>query len=89
MLMNYFSGFQGPQNAADGLPGVRFLVIAFKSDWLYPSSQSQDMVRQLKMRQIDATYCEIDADYGHDSFLIESEAEKQSHLIKYFLAERK
>ncbi len=87
--MDYFDLSDGKWIPANGLPGARFLVIAFKSDWLYPSSQSQDMVRQLQMRQIDATYCEIDASYGHDFFLIESEAEKQSHLIKHFLAKRK
>jgi homoserine O-acetyltransferase/O-succinyltransferase len=87
--MDYFDLSDAKWIPAGGLPGVRFLVIAFKSDWLYPSSQSQDMVRQLQMRQIDATYCEIDAGYGHDSFLIVSEAEKQSHLIKHFLAARK
>jgi homoserine O-acetyltransferase len=87
--MDYFDLSDGKWIPEDGLPGTRFLVIAFKSDWLYPSVQSQDMVRQLQMSRIDATYCEIDADYGHDSFLIESEAEKQSHLIKHFLAKRK
>ncbi|HOW58257.1 MAG TPA: homoserine O-acetyltransferase [Candidatus Omnitrophota bacterium] len=87
--MDYFDLSDAKWIPPQGLPNVRFLVIAFKSDWLYPSVQSQEMVRQLKMRQIDATYCEIDASYGHDSFLIESESEKQSHLIKHFLAKRK
>jgi homoserine O-acetyltransferase len=62
---------------------IRFLVIAFKSDWLYPSYQSQEIVRQLKIRHIDATYCEIKSTYGHDAFLLE--IEQQSHLIKHFL----
>jgi len=87
--MDYFDLSDGKWIPEKGLPEVRFLLIAFKSDWLYPSAQTQDMVRQLKMRHIDATYCEIDASYGHDSFLIASEAEKQSHLIKHFLAKRK
>jgi homoserine O-acetyltransferase len=87
--MDYFDLSDGKWIPEQGLPDVRFLVIAFKSDWLYPSVQSQDMVRQLKMRHIDATYCEIDASYGHDSFLIESQADKQAHLIKHFLAKRK
>lgn len=62
---------------------IRFLVIAFKSDWLYPSSQSQDIVRQLKARHTDATYCEIKSTYGHDAFLVE--VEEETHLIKHFL----
>lgn len=62
---------------------VRFLVIAFKSDWLYPLYQSQDIVRQLKMRGADATYCEINSTYGHDAFLVE--VAEETRLIKHFL----
>lgn len=86
--MDYFDLSDGKWISEGGLPGTRFLVIAFKSDWLYPSVQSQEMVKQLQMRLVDATYCETDSTYGHDTFLIESEAEKQSHLIKHFLAKR-
>lgn len=62
---------------------IRFLVIAFKSDWLYPAYQSQEIVRQLKIRHIDATYCEIKSTYGHDAFLLE--VQQQTHLIRHFL----
>jgi len=69
------------------LPGkavtTRFLVIAFLSDWLYPLYQSQEIVRQLKIRHVDATYCEIRSTYGHDAFLLE--IEEQTRLIKHFL----
>jgi len=63
--------------------GTRFLVIAFHSDWLYPLYQSQEIVRQLKVRHVDATYCEIRSTYGHDAFLLE--VGEQTHLIKHFL----
>ena len=62
---------------------TRFLVISFKSDWLYPSYQSQEIVRQLKIRQADVTYCEVSSTYGHDAFLLE--VEEQTMLIKPFL----
>lgn len=62
---------------------TRFLVIAFKSDWLYPSYQLQDIVRQLKTRHVDATYCEIKSTYGHDAFLLE--VKEETHLIRHFL----
>lgn len=62
---------------------TRFLVIAFKSDWLYPLYQSQEIVRQLKIRHVDATYCEIHSTYGHDAFLLE--VQEQTRLIKHFL----
>jgi homoserine O-acetyltransferase len=62
---------------------TRFLVISFKSDWLYPSYQSQEIVRELKMKQADATYCELPSTYGHDAFLLE--VEEQTTLIHHFL----
>jgi homoserine O-acetyltransferase len=62
---------------------TRFLIISFKSDWLYPSHQSQEIVRVLKRRRVDATYCELTSTYGHDAFLVE--VVEQTTLIKYFL----
>jgi homoserine O-acetyltransferase len=62
---------------------TRFLVIAFQSDWLYPSYQSQDIVQLLRSRHADATYCEVASTYGHDAFLLE--IDEQAHLISHFL----
>jgi len=62
---------------------TRFLIISFKSDWLYPSYQSQDIVRELKRKRADATYCELPSTYGHDAFLLE--VEEQTTLIQHFL----
>jgi homoserine O-acetyltransferase len=62
---------------------TRFLIISFKSDWLYPSHQSQEIVRVLKTKHVDATYCELTTTFGHDAFLIE--VEEQTTLIKHFL----
>jgi homoserine O-acetyltransferase len=63
---------------------TRFLVIAFQSDWLYPSYQSQDLVQLLRARHVDATYCEVASTYGHDAFLLE--IDEQTHLISHFLS---
>jgi homoserine O-acetyltransferase len=63
--------------------GVKVLAIAFKSDWLYPAYQSQEIVRACKLAGVDVTYCEIDSSYGHDAFLLESDEE--THLISHFL----
>ena len=81
--MDYF-------DLSDGLflPGVkatktRFLVISFTSDWLYPSYQSQEIVRLLKRRRIAATYCDLKSTYGHDAFLVE--VEEETRVISSFL----
>ena len=58
-------------------------MLAFKSDWLYPAYQSQEIVKACKLAGVEASYCEINSTYGHDSFLLETEQETQ--LIGGFL----
>jgi len=65
------------------IKNLKFLVIAFSSDWLYPPYQSKDIVKALKINGLDVTYCEISSDYGHDAFLLEFDEE--SRLISNFL----
>jgi homoserine O-acetyltransferase len=62
---------------------AKVLVLAFKSDWLYPASQSKEIVKACKWAGVDTTYCEIDSTYGHDAFLLE--VNEETHLIKHFL----
>ena len=62
---------------------AKVLILAFKSDWLYPASQSREIVKACKLAGVDTTYCEIDSTYGHDAFLLE--VEEETHLVKYFL----
>ena len=59
------------------------LVIAFKSDWLYPAYQTKEIVRACKLAGLEVSYCEIDSTWGHDAFLLE--IEEQTHLITHFL----
>lgn len=75
-------GSKNPTEIFKGLK-AKVLVIAFKSDWLYPSRQSQEIVKACKWAGVDATYCEIFSTYGHDAFLLEGAEE--SRLIKHFL----
>ena len=57
--IDYFDLSDGKLVSRDKPIDTRFLVISFKSDWLYPSHQSQEIVRQLKAGVIEATSCEI------------------------------
>ena len=50
----------------------RFLVASFTSDWLYPTYQSRELVRAMKKNGLDVSFCEIDAQWGHDAFLLQS-----------------
>ncbi|MBV6492408.1 MAG: Homoserine O-acetyltransferase [Turneriella sp.] len=63
---------------------AKLLVLAFKSDWLYPAHQSLDIVTACKITGVPVSYVEIEANYGHDSFLVETE--KQSQIVRHFLS---
>ncbi len=56
------------KNQAQSPP--RFLVVSYTSDWLYPTYQAKELVRILKKNGWDVSFCEIEADCGHDAFLI-------------------
>ncbi len=62
---------------------AKFLVVSFTSDWLYPTYQSRAMVKAMKKNGLDISFCEINADWGHDAFLLPSE--RLTVLIKSFL----
>ncbi len=75
--------FEVPADASFRGAEVKALVIAFKSDWLYPAYQAREIVSLFKRSGLQTTYCEIDSSYGHDAFLLE--IEEQSRLISHFL----
>jgi homoserine O-acetyltransferase len=62
---------------------AKFLVISFTSDWLYPTYQAREIVKALKKSGRDVSFCEIEAEWGHDAFLIPSDRLKT--LIRGFL----
>src|SRR4249919_801485 len=51
--------------------GVRFCVLSFSSDWLYPTAESRDIVRALNAAGCRASFAEIETDKGHDAFFLE------------------
>jgi homoserine O-acetyltransferase len=81
--LNYFDVSREKLIPLDKEVDTSFLVISFRSDWLYPSWQSREITQYLMSRQQDTTYCEIKSTYGHDAFLLEFEEE--TRLIKHFL----
>src|SRR5438067_2432232 len=84
--MDYFDLTGRDQSLAAALERARcrFLVISFSSDWLYPSYQSQELVRALRSRNRDVAYVELNSNYGHDSFLVD--VAEQTELVRGFLA---
>ena len=57
-------------NAFAGTP-VRFCVISFTSDWLFPTSESRDLVRALNAAAANVSFVEVESDKGHDTFLLD------------------
>jgi len=53
-------------------PDMRFLLIAFSSDWLYPPYQSKEIVKALKGNGLDCSFVEMRSSHGHDAFLLEN-----------------
>ncbi len=61
----------------------KFLVVSYTSDWLYPTYQSKEMVKAMKKNSLNVSFIEIDAQWGHDAFLLPNE--NLDSLIRGFL----
>jgi homoserine O-acetyltransferase/O-succinyltransferase len=62
---------------------VKFLVVSFTSDWLYPAYHSKELVSALTAAGADVSYLDIKSTWGHDAFLLE--VETMTSLIGSFL----
>lgn len=62
---------------------AKFLLVSFTSDWLFPPQKSKNIVKALRANNIDVAYCNIESNYGHDAFLLESKT--LGTLIKDYL----
>jgi homoserine O-acetyltransferase len=49
----------------------KMLVISFSSDWLFPPARLKALVRTLRRKRKDVTYCDVQSSRGHDAFLLE------------------
>jgi homoserine O-acetyltransferase len=65
---------------------VRFLLLSFDSDWLYPTEQMRELAGALSRARASVTFAEIRAPQGHDAFLLETEV--QGAYVSYFLNAR-
>ena len=62
---------------------LKYLIVSFTSDWLFPTIESKMIVNQLNSLSREVSFLEIDTDKGHDSFLLEEP--QLDDLIKGFL----
>jgi homoserine O-acetyltransferase len=74
-----------PTNGTPGIEHIRCpaLVIGVSSDLLFPVWQQRELAEALEENGSAVTYVELDAPYGHDTFLIDRErvgGAVQAHL---------
>jgi homoserine O-acetyltransferase len=88
--LDYFDIQEGYPTMAESLrrtsPDTRFLVISFSSDWLYTMAQAQELVSALEAVGRDARAHQVQAEFGHDSFLVE--VETMTQLVGGYLNEQ-
>jgi homoserine O-acetyltransferase len=58
-----------------------WLMISFSSDWLFPPAQSRELVALATSLGQSVSYCEIDTDGGHDSFLLQQDIDQFAPLV--------
>jgi homoserine O-acetyltransferase len=83
--MDYFDLAQKHGSLSKAFAGTktRFCAISFSSDWLFPTSESRNLVRALNAAAANVSFTEIESDKGHDAFLLE---EPEFHAaVKGFL----
>ena len=83
--MDYFDLVSDCGSLVEAFRGVRsrFLVMSFTGDWLFPTYQSKEIVRALHANGVKVSFCEIEAGYGHDVFLLPNPVIER--LIRDFL----
>ena len=77
-------GYESLKKSFERIKCKKVFVCSFTSDWLFPTYQSEEIVRALKFNKVDVEYEEIDSPYGHDSFLLEYK--ELTQYIKQFFA---
>ena len=76
----------GLENIYKNTP-VKFCVISFTSDWVYPTKYSKEIVDSLNNVGANVSFVEIKTDKGHDAFLLD---EKEfNETVKGFLIDSK
>lgn len=50
---------------------IRFCLVSFSSDWLFPTAESREVVHALNATGASVSFVEIESDKGHDAFLLD------------------
>jgi len=71
--LDYFDpsvDFEGDLSKAFEHSTCKFMLVSFSTDWRFPPERSRELVTDLLKAGRQVTYLEIEADQGHDAFLL-------------------
>ena len=71
--LDYFDpsvDYEGDLARAFAKSDCKFLLISFSTDWRFPPERSRELVDHLLKAGKQVSYLEIEADQGHDAFLL-------------------
>jgi len=71
--LDYFDptvDFEGDLSKAFANSDCKFLLMSFSTDWRFPPERSREIVNDLLKAGREVSYLEIEADQGHDAFLL-------------------
>ena len=57
---------------------AKFCIISFSDDWLFPTAESKKLSQALSACGVDVSFLDIVGNAGHDSFLIDNPALKET-----------
>ena len=52
---------------------AKLFIASFNSDWLFPKEYGKDIQMSAIKAGVRSSYVELEGDYGHDSFLFDSD----------------
>ena len=71
--LDYFDpsvDYEGDLSKAFANSSCKFMLMSFSTDWRFPPERSREIVEDLLKAKRQVTYLEIEADQGHDAFLL-------------------
>lgn len=71
--LDYFDpsvDFEGDLSRAFNNSDCKFFLMSFSTDWRFPPERSRELVENLLKARREVSYIEIEADQGHDAFLL-------------------
>tara|TARA_B100000686_G_scaffold33990_1_gene35563 strand:- start:1185 stop:2954 length:1770 start_codon:yes stop_codon:yes gene_type:complete len=64
---------------------LKWFLISFSSDWLFPTSLSQELTKALFMAKEQVSFVEVPSNCGHDAFLLQDDIDYYGKYVSNFI----